>query len=107
MIDLRVEVSIILSDLVKKLGLLIFYTFIVTMVGIIEVSKRFIRLYKDILININRVIHKAIVWVIHRLEHSLVLGQPFYKQAQLKLREMRGRGTKAIIYTPNNTGIVS
>jgi len=79
LIDLRVEVSIILSDLVKKLGLLIFYTFIVTMVGIIEVSKRFIRLYKDILININRVIHKAVVWVIYRLEYGLVLRQPFHK----------------------------
>ena len=77
--DLGAEVSIILLDLVKKLGLLISYTFIVTIAGVIGVSKRFIRLYEDVPININRVIYKAVVWVIHRLEYGLVLGQPFHK----------------------------
>ena len=93
--------------MVKKLGLLIFYIFIVIIAGIIGVSKRFIRLYENILININRVIYKAAVWVIYRLEYSLVLRQPFHKQAQLKLREIYGRGTEVIIYIPNNIRIVS
>ena len=73
MVDLGAEVSIILSDLVKKLGLLISYTFIVTIAGIIGASKRFIRLYEDVPININKIIYKTIIWVIHRLEHNLVL----------------------------------
>ena len=50
-----------LSNLAKKLKLLISYTFIIIIVSIIEVSKRFIRLYKDIFININKVIYKIII----------------------------------------------
>jgi len=61
LVDLGAEVSIMLSDLAKKLGLLISYTFIVTIASIIRVSKRFIRLYEDIFININRVIYKTII----------------------------------------------
>ena len=79
MINLGAEVSVMLLDLVKKLRLLIFYTFIVIIVGIIRISKRFIGLYKDVPININRVIYKAVVWVIYWLEYNLVLKQPFYK----------------------------
>jgi len=89
------------------LGLLISYIFIVIIAGIIRVSKRFIGLCEDILININRIIYKAVVWVIYRLEYSLVLRRPFHKQAQLKLREMRGGGIEATIYIPDNTGMVS
>ena len=49
------------------------------MVDIIKASKQFIGLYKNIPININRVVYKATVWVIYRLEYGLVLGRPFYK----------------------------
>ena len=79
MIDLGVEVFIMLLDLVKKLRLLIFYIFVVTMAGVIGVSKRFIRLYKDVFININKIIYKTVVWVIYWLEYGLILGQSFHK----------------------------
>ena len=45
--------------------------------------------------------------MIHRLEYGLVLGRPFHKQAQLKLREMRGGEIEATIYTPDSTGMAS
>ena len=61
MVNLRAEVSVISLDLAKKLGLLIFYIFVVIIVGIIGASKRFIRLYKNIFININKIIHKIII----------------------------------------------
>ena len=48
MIDLKAKVSIISLNLAKKLELLIFYTFVVIIVGIIKVSKWFIKLYKNI-----------------------------------------------------------
>ena len=107
MVNLRAEVSVISLDLAKKLGLPISHTFVVTMAGATGASKRFIGLCEDVPIDINRVVHKTAVWVIHRLEHGLVLGRPFHKQAQLKLREMRDGGTEATIYTPDGTGMVS
>ena len=79
MVDLGAEVSVILLDLVKKLGLSIFYIFVVIIAGIIRVSKRFIGLYENVFININKVIYKIIIWMIYRLKYSLVLGRPFHK----------------------------
>ena len=79
LIDLGAEVFIILLDLVKKLELLIFYIFIVIIIGIIEVNKRFIKLYKNVFININKIIYKIIIQVIYRLEYNLILKQSFYK----------------------------
>ena len=61
LVDLGAKVSIISSDLAKKLRLSISYTFVVTIVGAIRASKRFIRLYENISININKIIHKTIV----------------------------------------------
>ena len=39
LVNSEAEISIILSDLAKKLGLLISYTFIIIIVSIIEVNK--------------------------------------------------------------------
>ena len=61
MVNSEAEVSIMSSDLAKKLRLSISYTFVVTIVGAIRASKRFIRLYENISININKIIHKTIV----------------------------------------------
>ena len=107
LIDLRAEISIILLDLIKKLKLLISYTFIIIIVNIIRASKQFIGLYKDISININRIIYKITIQIIYRLKYSLVLRQPFYKQAQLKLREMYSKKTEVTIYILNSIRIVS
>jgi hypothetical protein len=107
LVDSGAEVSVMSSDLAKKLGLAISRTFIVTMSGATGAGKRFIGLCEDVPIDINKVVHKAPIWVIHRLGHGLVLGRPFHKQAQLKLREMRDGGTEATIYTPDGTGMVS
>ena len=61
LVDLGAEVFVMLLDLVKKLGLSISYTFVVTIAGITGVSKRFIGLYENIPININKVIYKTTV----------------------------------------------
>jgi hypothetical protein len=55
------EISVMLFDLVKKLRLLISHIFIVIISDAIEANKRFIRLYENISININRVIYKAAI----------------------------------------------
>ena len=61
LMDLRIEVSIISLNLIKKLRLLIFYIFVIIMTGIIKVNKRFIELYENIFININKIIYKIII----------------------------------------------
>ena len=55
------EVFIISLDLAKKLELLIFYTFVIIIISIIKINKQFIKLYKNIFININRIIYKTII----------------------------------------------
>jgi hypothetical protein len=107
LVDSGAEVSVMSSDLAKKLGLPISHTFIVTMSGATGANKRFIGLCEDVPIDINRVVHKAAIWVIHRLEHGLVLGRPFHKQAKLRLQEMPRGGTEATIFTPDGTGMVT
>ena len=61
MVNLKAKVSIILLNLIKKLRLSIFYISVVTIVGIIEVNKRFIKLYENIFININKIIYKTAI----------------------------------------------
>ena len=61
LMNLKAKVSIMLSDLVKKLRLPIFYTFVVTIAGITRASKRFIGLYENVFININKVVYKTII----------------------------------------------
>jgi hypothetical protein len=107
LVDSGAEVSVISSDLQQKLQLPVSHTVIVTMSGATGANRRFIGLCEEVPIEINKVVHKTPIWVISRLEHDLVLGRPFHKQAQLKLREMRGGGTEATIYTPDGTGKVS
>ena len=59
--DLGIKIFVMLLDLAKKLRLLIFYIFIIIIMNVIKVSKRFIKLYKDIFININKIIYKIII----------------------------------------------
>jgi hypothetical protein len=107
LIDTGAEVSVMSSDLAEKLRLPISRTFSVTMAGATGMTKRFLGLCEDVPIDIGKIVYKVPVWVIHWLEHSLVLGRPYHKMAQLKLRETRDGGTEATIYTPDGTGMVS
>jgi hypothetical protein len=107
LIDTGAEVCVMSSGLAEKLQLPISRTFSVTMAGATGKTKRFLGLCEDVPIDIGKIVYKVPIWVIHRLEHSLVLGRPYHKAAQLKLREMPEGGTEATIYTPDGTGMTS
>ena len=107
LIDTGAEVSVMSSDLAEKLRLPISRTFSVNMAGATGKTKRFLGLCEDVPIDIGKIVYKVLVWVIHWLEHGLVLGRPYHKMAQLKLQEMRDGGTEATIYTLNGIKVVS
>jgi hypothetical protein len=107
LLDTGAEVSVMSYELARKLQLPITHTFSVSMAGATGRARRFLGLCEDVPIDINKIVYKVPIWVIHRLEHSLVLGRPYHRLTHLKIREMRGGGTEATIYTPDGTGQVS
>jgi hypothetical protein len=76
------------------------------MLATIRKLKKFINLYKDVLIIVKKITHKIPMWIINKLKHRLIFKKIYYKVAGLKLKEINNGSYNKIIFTPNRTAII-
>jgi hypothetical protein len=107
LINIKAEVFVISSNLIKKLWLSISHTFSVIITDATEMIKRFFNLYEDVSIDIRKIIYKVLIWMIHQLKHDLILKQLYYKIIQLKLWKTCDEEIKAMIYISDDIKIIS
>ena len=83
LLDTKTEINIITNKLTRATGLAIRYSLKIGIKSYTEYQKEFIKVCKDILIYIRTIEIVTLVFVVERVDHALVLDQPFIQKSKV------------------------